>query len=236
MPADWVFSFESENDAGVANMDDRSSKVWFRDERDRAIAVLSDHFAQDHLDVDEFERRVTAAHNAQTGEELVALTRDLPATQLPVPVKQTQLMVPDAQVMPRQTLLAIMSGTERKGQWLTPRKLRVWAVMGGAELDFREARLPAGVTEVQVFAMMGGVEIIVPPGLAVDVAGSAIMGGFEHLQRTPVQADPDRPLLRVHGFAMMGGVSIETRLPGESERDARRRRRRERKQLRARND
>lgn len=207
-----------------------------RDDRDRAIAVLSDHFAQDHLDVDEFERRVTAAHNAETGEELVALTHDLPATNLPVPVKPTQLMVPETQVRPRQTLLAVMSGTERRGQWMTPRKLRVWAIMGGAELDFREARLPAGVTEVWVFAMMGGVHIIVPPGLTVDVGGSAIMGGFEHMQRMPTQADPERPLLRVHGFAMMGGVSVETRLPGESEREARRRRRRERKQLRDRND
>jgi hypothetical protein len=215
--------------------------AMLRDDRDRAIAVLSDHFAQDHLDVDEFERRVTAAHNAQTGEELVALTKDLPASNLPATIpKVEQALVPQAQVRPSQTLLAIMSGTERKGHWLSPRKLRVWAVMGGAELDFREARLPAGVTEVVVFALMGGVHIIVPPGLAVDVGGSAIMGGFEHMQRAPLEQEAGRPVLRVHGFAMMGGVSVETRLPGESHRDARKRRRRERKeerkQLRDRND
>jgi hypothetical protein len=33
---------------------------------------------------------------------------------------------------------------------------------------------------------------------------------------------------------MMGGVAVQTRLPGESERDARRRERKERKQLRGR--
>src|SRR5262245_20843998 len=104
--------------------------AMLRDERDRAIAVLSDHFAQDHLDVEEFERRVTHAHNAQTGEELVALTSDLPSTQLPAPLPQAQqAMVPAAQVRSKQTLLAIMSGTERKGQWLAPRKLRVWTLM-----------------------------------------------------------------------------------------------------------
>jgi hypothetical protein len=215
--------------------------VMLREDRDRAIAVLSDHFAQDHLDVDEFERRVTAAHNAQTGEELVALTKDLPASNLPATVPKAQpALVPATQVRKAETVLAILSGTERKGQWLSPRKLRVWAVMGGASLDFREARLPAGVTEVAVYALMGGVEVIVPPGLAVDVGGSAIMGGFEHMQRAPTELDPERPVLRVHGFCMMGGVSVETRLLGESERDARRRRRRERrdgsKLLRDRND
>jgi len=212
-----------------------------RDDRDRAIAVLSDHFAQDHLDVDEFERRVTAAHNAQTGDELVALTRDLPASNLPATVaKVEQALVPQAEVRPKQTMIALLSGAERKGHWLSPRKLRVWTLMGGAELDFRQARLPAGVTEVVVFVLMGGVHIIVPPGLAVDVGGMAIMGGFEHMQRAPLEADAGRPLLRVHGLCMMGGVSVETRLPGESQRDARKRRRREqkeeRKQLRGRND
>jgi hypothetical protein len=106
--------------------------------------------------------------------------------------------------------------------------------MGGAVLDFREARLPPGTTEVTVFALMGGAQIIVPPGLAVEMDGSAFMGGFEHMERAPAEADPERPVLRVSGFVLMGGVAVETRLPGEGERDARRRRRRERKQLRGR--
>jgi hypothetical protein len=97
-------------------------------------------------------------------------------------------------------------------------------------LDFREARLPPGETHVSVFILMGGVQIIVPPELAVETSGMAIMGGFEHLERAPAVADPERPVLRVTGFAMMGGVAVETRLAGESERDARRRRRKELKE------
>ena len=55
------------------------------------------------------------------------------------------------------------------------------------------------------------------------------MGGFDHMERQPPVADPERPVLRVHGVAIMGGVSVETRLPGESGHQARRRERRERK-------
>ncbi|HJZ85756.1 MAG TPA: DUF1707 domain-containing protein [Polyangia bacterium] len=206
-----------------------------RGDRERAIAVLSDHFAQDHLDVDEFERRVTGAHNAQTGAELVALMGDLPAppTGALAKVAPAASVVPAAQVQRKRTVLAILSGAQFEGQWLAPRKLRVIAVMGGASLDFRDARLPPGVTEVVITAVMGGVEIIVPPGLAVDVAGSAIMGGFDHVHRMSAEAGEELPLLRVHGFCVMGGVVIETRLPGESEGDARRRRRRERREARS---
>ena len=102
--------------------------------------------------------------------------------------------------------------------------MRIVAIFGGANLDLREARFPAGVIDIDVTAVMGGINIVVPPGLAVQMHGSAIMGGFADVNRAPAYPDPDAPLLRVHGLTMMGGVNIEMRLPGESERGARRRR------------
>jgi hypothetical protein len=74
---------------------------------------------------------------------------------------------------------------------------------------------------------MGGINIVVPPGLAVQMHGSAIMGGFADINRAPANPDPDTPLLRVRGLTMMGGVNVDMRLPGESERGARKRQRRE---------
>jgi hypothetical protein len=128
-------------------------------------------------------------------------------------------------------MFAFLGGFSRKGTWTPARTTRVMCVFGGGELDFREARMPPGVTEVNIFALWGGVHIIVPPELAVEVSGSAIMGGFESMERTPAVPDPDGPLLRVTGFVMMGGVGVETRNTGESQRDAQRRRKRERKEL-----
>jgi hypothetical protein len=103
--------------------------------------------------------------------------------------------------------------------------------MGGAHLDLRDALLPPGTIEVRVAALMGGVEIIVPPNLAVEAEGVSIMGGFDHVDRAPAEPDPGAPLLRVTGLVLMGGVHIEMRLPGESSRDARKRRKRERRDL-----
>ena len=110
------------------------------------------------------------------------------------------------EVRPAQTLRAIMSTTERRGPWVVPRHLRVRATMSSTVLDFRAARLPAGAVELDLRVVMGSVEILVPPGLAVETEGAAIMGTFEHVDRAPAHPDPEAPLLRVRGLVVMGSV------------------------------
>ena len=67
--------------------------------------------------------------------------------------------------------------------------------------------------------------------MAVEVSGFAFMGGFDHDTDEPIRRDPDHPTLRIQGFAMMGGVGVEIRLPGETARQAKKRRRLEKKGL-----
>jgi hypothetical protein len=198
--------------------------------RERVIARLSDHFAHDALDVDEFERRVTVAQTADDPAAIEALLVDLRS--LDGPAAPTTAIVPTvvSALVPaegdRDTVYAIFGGIDRQGAWTVPRRMRIVAVFGGANLDMREARFPPGVVDIEVTAVMGGINVVVPPGLAVQMHGSAIMGGFADINRAPANPDPDAPLLRIHGLTMMGGVNVEMRLPGESERGARQRERR----------
>jgi hypothetical protein len=203
---------------------DRAALARVHDARERAIAALSDAFANDALDVDEFERRVTRAHTSETVEEITALTKDLaaPTTALAPATVALAPAAPDSGAAP-ETVYAIFGGVDRRGSWTVPRQWRVVATFGGAQLDLREARFPTGVIDLEVRAVFGGVQIIVPPGLAVEVHGTAIMGGFANVNRAPAHPDPDAPLLRIRGLAFMGGVEITMRLPGESERQAHRR-------------
>jgi hypothetical protein len=90
----------------------------------------------------------------------------------------------------------------------------VRTVLGSAELDFREARLPPGIVEVEVEAVLGSVEITVPPHLAVEAEGGAVLGSFEHVARAPAQPAPDASVLRIRGRAVLGSVEIAMALPG----------------------
>ncbi len=213
--------------------------VAVRDRRDEVIEILSDAFAGGVLDLDVFEDRVSLAHRADSVAALDRLVEDL------APIAAAAADAPGAALAPgaastaielqrpdKQSLVAVMGGVERKGSWRVPGRLQVFTLMGGADLDLREAQFPPGFTEIRVTSIMGGVDIIVPPGLAVEAHGWAIMGGFDGVDRAPARPDPERPLLRISGFAVMGGISVRTRLPGESGLQAWRRERRERKQLR----
>jgi hypothetical protein len=193
------------------------------------------------MTVEDFEARVDIAHRATTQEELRALLADLPTGNLPVTAGQGGDAVTGVASYPigarehtkeNGYAVAVLGGARRGGRWRPARATHVLAVMGGVDLDFREAVLPPGVTEVRIYTVMGGVEVLVPPGLNVESHGIGIMGAFEHTGADSMRPDPTAPTLRVSGIAVMGGVDIKVRHVGESARDARRRSRKERRALR----
>jgi hypothetical protein len=176
------------------------------DDRDRVASALRDHLVAGRLTTDEFVERVERAHDARTLAELDALQRDLPAA-----AARAEPAAPPAPARPRaRWLVAVMSGIERSRRWRLSQRTNVIAVMGGADLDLRQAELEALESEILVVAVMGGVEIVVPEGLAVEVDGFAFMGGkdvrVDH--RTPA---PGEPVVRIRVLAIMGGCSVRSK-------------------------
>jgi hypothetical protein len=210
------------------------SLVALRDRREQVISRLSDGYARDIFDVDELERRLDLAHSARTVAELDTLVNDLgdspAASTALVPAGATAIDDP-ARVATKK-LRVIMSSVERRGRWTVPKQLDLRVLWGNAELDFRDASLGPGITTIHVRVFMGNFELILPPNLAIEVDVSSFAGSVTERHRVPPDADPRRPQIRVVGRVSFGNLEITTRLPGETARDARRREKRERKQLR----
>ncbi|MEX0890522.1 MAG: DUF1707 domain-containing protein [Gemmatimonadota bacterium] len=203
--------------------------------REQIVRALTVHFAADRVGMEELERRLDLAHRARTSAELETALEGLPAVESTSPpagrvAPRTERPPAPVERQQRRYAVAVMSGADRRGHWVPGEQNLAVAVMGGVSLDFREAHLPPGVTEVTVFALMGGCDIVVPPWVRVEAGGFALMGGFDAAESDP-SAEADAPTLRVNGLAIMGGVEISVRLPGESARDAKRRRKAERQEL-----
>jgi predicted membrane protein len=74
--------------------------------------------------------------------------------------------------------LAFMGGVERgKNETWKLESGTYFAFMGGIELDLRQAEIPAGNTFLDLTAIMGGIDVIVPPDLKVVADGMAVLGG-----------------------------------------------------------
>jgi hypothetical protein len=71
------------------------------------------------------------------------------------------------------------------------RGAQMTTVMGRTRLDLRQATLaPDGEAIIDVFGMMGTVEVIVPAAWTVDVQAHAIMGGTEDRRRPRQGQEP----------------------------------------------
>jgi uncharacterized protein DUF1707/cell wall-active antibiotic response 4TMS protein YvqF len=182
------------------------------DERERVTQQLTEHFANDRLTMDELEMRLERVYKASNLEELRRLTADLPEPTALAPAEPAEpvSLAPD-----RDRIVAIMSETKRRGPWLVPQRLGVFAVMSDATIDLTHATLPAGIIDIHVRSLMAAVKIVVPPGVQVVSRVGSVMGtvhGDGAPDDTP-GAPARRPgtVVRLTGWACMAEVSVKVR-------------------------
>ncbi|NBM16797.1 DUF1707 domain-containing protein [Streptomyces sp. GC420] len=189
-------------------------------DREAVVERLRDAVAEGRLDMEEFQERLELAYKSRTYAELEPLTRDLPVSSAGLPGAVPgpgPVAVPgdwSARIggEPSSTwAVAIMSGFQRTGRWTAPRRFTSFAFWGGGEIDLREARFEEREIVIRCIAIMGGMNIIVPPGVEVDVRGIGIMGGFDQ-SRAGEPGDPGAPRVVVTGFAFWGGVGVERKV------------------------
>jgi predicted membrane protein len=83
------------------------------------------------------------------------------------------------------------------------------AIFGGVQMDLRQAAMKGSEAVIDLNAMFGGVEILVPNTWAVTMRGMPIFGGFED-KTLPPRADQPTPPPRLvlTGVIVFGGVTV----------------------------
>lgn len=133
----------------------------------------------------------------------------------------------------RNISLFALIGGEKRQAGANVRLADITAVMGGAQLDLRGVQpKPGEDVVVDVFNLMGGSVIYVPPDWTVDTRAVAIMGGIADQRRrgrrisvdiSPASprseqdveaSDAERPAtpprLVIRGYVAMGGLAIKS--------------------------
>ncbi|HEY1635372.1 MAG TPA: DUF1707 domain-containing protein [Acidimicrobiales bacterium] len=171
-------------------------------DRNQAVDLLRRHTAEGRLTLDEFSERVGLAFGARTQADLEQVMADLPTVQAPVPET--------ARRKAKGWTVSIMSGSRRTGRWRPQPHTKAVAIMGGCELDLRQAEIDGEEIVITAVAFMGGIDIVVPEGIEVDLSGIPFMGGKD-LKVRDVPPTPGAPRVRVRAFPIMGGVTVRNK-------------------------
>ncbi|HEV8375872.1 MAG TPA: DUF5668 domain-containing protein [Candidatus Polarisedimenticolia bacterium] len=107
----------------------------------------------------------------------------------------------------RVSTFSMLGGTEHRCKSQDFQGGDATAILGGCKIDLRQAAIKSGEALLDVFAMWGGIEIIVPRNWSIVLKGAPILGGFE--DKTDSSQEAGGPRLIVRGTALMGGVEIK---------------------------
>jgi hypothetical protein len=153
------------------------------------------------LTLDEYAARTSTIERAATEGEVEAALVGLPEDQGEA-----------RRVDHGRWLVGLFGGSEQRGRWRLSSRLRIIALLGGVRLDLGNAQPEAAESVITVLAFLGGVDLIAPPGLPIELSGISLVGGKSD-KRPSAPRLPGAPLLRVRALAVLGAVGIKHSKP-----------------------
>jgi Domain of unknown function (DUF1707)/Cell wall-active antibiotics response 4TMS YvqF len=174
-------------------------------ERERVAALLRESTAEGRITLEELSERVELAYAARTRPELDAVVEDLPGRDA----------VPRDTGRPRAArwTVAVIGNEARGGRWRPGEDTRALALIGDCTLDLRQAEVEGGELAVTAIALLGDVRVVVPPGVAVDLEGVALVGSKKYRLGEGPEPPAGAPHVRVRAYAVVGDVTVMSEPP-----------------------
>jgi predicted membrane protein len=101
---------------------------------------------------------------------------------------------------------AVLGGTTRGTNSQEFQGGEATAVLGSCEIDLRQASIGSSEAVLDIFAVLGSIQVRIPADWSVVLRGTPVLGSFEDKTRQP--ANPTKRLI-VKGQAVLGSVEVE---------------------------
>jgi hypothetical protein len=184
--------------AGIPGGSTEHAEFELEAARRDAITRLRPFATGSDLTLDEYAELVSVAERATSRDELEAVRRRLPGVR------------PGAVSRPARWVVGALGGTRHSGRWRLGSRLYALAILGGVDLDLHRAQVEVPEPVITAIAILGGIALTVPAGVAVELSGLALLGGRRD-EREPAPPLPGAPVIRVRTVAMLGGIAVKGR-------------------------
>ena|SRR5699024_2132152 len=102
----------------------------------------------------------------------------------------------------------LLSGAEIKSQSKRFQGGNITTILGGADIDLREAMILEEGATMDLTTILGGVNLTVPEHIHVEFSGLPILGGWE--DKTRVRSEKDKQIvLKLNCLTILGGVEVK---------------------------
>jgi hypothetical protein len=195
------------------NPADTGAIVSVERERERTIAALSEHFANDTITLEELERRIGLAYQASSLPALREITSDL--TLVGTDSAERGAVVRGDVAPETDRITAFLSRATRKGVWRPARRVDVWSIMAETRLNLTQAVFSPGVTEIRLRGLMTQIKVVVPPGVRVVLQADAFLSEVADDTLDPPAIGSGAPVVRITGGVVMSELVVLVRQPSE---------------------
>lgn len=179
--------------------------------REEVIDTLIYNYSHGVISNEAFERRLDKAMNSQVHQEIFDLVADLDKEKDPEFTTQRErqfnINYGSTESEESDTIVNILGGSARSGQWTVPREIKILTIFGGSEIDFTDAIFTTPNVTIKILCLFGGNDIFVPENINVISKAFCILGGIDNT--APSIASRQAPTLTVEGLVMFGGLDIK---------------------------
>lgn len=165
-------------------------------DREQAVITLREHLLAGRLTLEEFSERVGDALRAKVAGDLAHVQGDLPGVVVPAGARRKTSRV----------TAAVLGHVARRGQLRLGRRAAAASAFGDLDFDLRDATIGQRQATVTVLAAFGNIDIYVPEGVTVEVAGLTIFGHRRDWGREVSR--PDAPAIYVRALGFAGTIDV----------------------------
>ncbi len=83
------------------------------------------------------------------------------------------------------------------------------SVFGDIELDLRKTTVTADRIDITATTPFGDIDVLVPPGVELDVGGFTLFGNKKITAPAPVMPG-SAPLVRIRTFSVFGNINVRS--------------------------
>ena len=181
--------------------------------REEVIDTLIYNYSHGVISSEAFERRLDQAMASQNHQEIFDLAADLDkTTDSEFNTQKERKFNVNYAVTDNdetETIVNILGGSCRSGQWTVPREIRIITLLGGADIDFSDAIFTTPNVTIKILCLFGGTDISVPEDINIVSKAFCILGGIDN--SAPSIASRQAPTLTIEGLVMFGGLDIKVK-------------------------